>query len=631
MAVDPNIKKKADDIRNKIYGKEVRESLASGLEAMSSDVVENEGRQSVVEGRQDSVESQWQSVVDETTDLDVVSAPEIIAARNGESNLKARLDKENQEVTAQLAQNEDKLFHNSLVNHKSNGKFITIIDDDADRGFYTKLAPIARSYGIPLTSAVITHHYDGTMETPSKKMTLEQMHELNDEGFEFISHSYSHKRFTDESDEVVIEELTKSQNFIKEQGFNHRAIAYPTNREDERVHHLTSRYYDIAFTGNHAINKHPINQMAMNRVALELSLEGILSRIEDASQENTWLIMICHVDQGDWFTETKFTTIIEKALSEGFEFVTVEEGVKRKGNLAQFGSKTINSDGAVYGGDIKVAGLSEYTGNTLPSAFPVDTVTVQKVRNSELENWGLGDQPLGGHVFTYKDTEDIFTFQKFIPSVKNTLRPEDILYRAWSSDGFVWGDWNGSRGLKIATLGEYTGNTPPSDFPVGSVTIQKVRDSDLENWNLGELSRGGHVFTYKDSEDAFTFQKFIPSVQNNIRPENILYRTWATDVLTWRDWKGFEDNNINWTGQPSTHNKPISEYPVNKITKENIKNAEAKKYGLDSGGMLWTIRDSDITFSYQKFVPVGSSDISQVKYRRWQDWDNSWGKFLPNS
>lgn len=103
MAVDPNIKKKADDIRNKVYGREVRESLASGLEEMSSDVVENEVRQSVVESRQDNVESQWQAVSDEMTDKDVISAPEIIAARDGEANLKARLDKEHQEVTAQLA------------------------------------------------------------------------------------------------------------------------------------------------------------------------------------------------------------------------------------------------------------------------------------------------------------------------------------------------------------------------------------------------------------------------------------------------------------------------------------------------------------------------------------------------
>src|SRR5699024_2490297 len=151
----------------------------------------------------------------------------------------------------------------------------------------------------------------------------------------------------------------------------------PSNAEDERVHNLTRQYYDIAFTGYHAVNRNPINQMAMNRVVLELSLDGILSRIEDASQENTWLIMICHVDQGDWFTESKFTTVIEKALSEGFEFVTVEEGVNRKGNLAQFGSKTIDSDGVIYGGDVKVAGIEEYTGNSSPTEFPTGTITIQ--------------------------------------------------------------------------------------------------------------------------------------------------------------------------------------------------------------------------------------------------------------
>jgi len=112
MTVDPNIQQKANHIRTKKQGSEVRESLASGLEAMSSDVVENEGRQSVVESRQDSVESQWQSVIDETTNLDVVSAPEIIAARNNEANLKARLDKENQQVTARLAQTENDVTDN---------------------------------------------------------------------------------------------------------------------------------------------------------------------------------------------------------------------------------------------------------------------------------------------------------------------------------------------------------------------------------------------------------------------------------------------------------------------------------------------------------------------------------------
>lgn len=97
MTVDPNIQQKADYIRRQKEGLKVRESLASGLEAMSSDVVENKSRQN-------TVEDQFQQVIDETTGKDIVSAPEIIAARNGEPNLKSRLDKEKQEVTAQLAQ-----------------------------------------------------------------------------------------------------------------------------------------------------------------------------------------------------------------------------------------------------------------------------------------------------------------------------------------------------------------------------------------------------------------------------------------------------------------------------------------------------------------------------------------------
>lgn len=54
--------------------------------------------------RQADIEVQFQSVIDGTTGKDVISAPEIIAARNGETNLKTRLDKKEQEVTAQLAQ-----------------------------------------------------------------------------------------------------------------------------------------------------------------------------------------------------------------------------------------------------------------------------------------------------------------------------------------------------------------------------------------------------------------------------------------------------------------------------------------------------------------------------------------------
>lgn len=114
MTVDPNIQQKADYIRTRKQGSKVRESLASGLEAMSSDVVENKNRQN-------AVEEQFQDVIENTTGKDVISAPEIIAARNGEPNLKSRLDKEHQQVTAQLAQKANQEFVNQQIANVASG------------------------------------------------------------------------------------------------------------------------------------------------------------------------------------------------------------------------------------------------------------------------------------------------------------------------------------------------------------------------------------------------------------------------------------------------------------------------------------------------------------------------------
>ena len=51
-----------------------------------------------------ALQPQFQTVLDETTGKDVISAPEVILARNGKINLKTRLDEDHEQVTAQLAQ-----------------------------------------------------------------------------------------------------------------------------------------------------------------------------------------------------------------------------------------------------------------------------------------------------------------------------------------------------------------------------------------------------------------------------------------------------------------------------------------------------------------------------------------------
>lgn len=105
MAVDENIKKKANDIRTKIHGLDVRESLAKGLEDISEDVVQNIFRQ-------DSVEAQFNKIQSATTNRDFTSAPEILAAHVDSANvshpnLKARLDHHENETRTKLGTKAD--------------------------------------------------------------------------------------------------------------------------------------------------------------------------------------------------------------------------------------------------------------------------------------------------------------------------------------------------------------------------------------------------------------------------------------------------------------------------------------------------------------------------------------------
>src|SRR5690625_4214724 len=108
MAIPDIIKKLADDIRTKVYGREVRESLARGIEEAGNIADQSDTRSKDTEDRQDDIEQRWDDQIENLT-LEDPSSAEIVDARGGEPVLRQRLDKTDQkidgnhdEVTAQL-------------------------------------------------------------------------------------------------------------------------------------------------------------------------------------------------------------------------------------------------------------------------------------------------------------------------------------------------------------------------------------------------------------------------------------------------------------------------------------------------------------------------------------------------
>src|SRR5699024_5127783 len=148
---------------------------------------------------------------------------EVIQARGGEPLLKDRLNK----TDAQLAETDSFRGKESMINRKTRKPIITWIDDDGREGVYTKLKPLAKEYGITFTSALITKR----LENPtSNSLTINQIKELQDLGFEFLSHTHNHDpnhRPTAMTEEELHEDFSTSKELMRKYGLNDRGLVIP--------------------------------------------------------------------------------------------------------------------------------------------------------------------------------------------------------------------------------------------------------------------------------------------------------------------------------------------------------------------------------------------------------------------
>ena len=85
-------RKYSSDIRSKTYGKDVRESIARGVEYAGLTANESQQYSQSIGQRQNEVEKQTDDFIREFTDKETSSGPEIVSARSGFSTLEDRLD-----------------------------------------------------------------------------------------------------------------------------------------------------------------------------------------------------------------------------------------------------------------------------------------------------------------------------------------------------------------------------------------------------------------------------------------------------------------------------------------------------------------------------------------------------------
>src|SRR5699024_9096210 len=228
-------------------------------------------------------------------------------------------------LSSQLADADNFRREESMISRKQEKRpMITITDDDSDQGFYSILFELAKEYGIPMTSAIITNGAMGFPggkpheKEPGAKMkySFEQAMEMRESGLiEFISHTHDHKDLTKIPNREIREDFEKSRNFMKKWGFNYRGLVYPFGNYNDRVLSVAKEFFDYSpgalgsTVFNSMVVTPPINNYTLPRQNInKASLEEIKGLIDETVEKNGWLILLGHIDQ-DNATEQDYRNI----------------------------------------------------------------------------------------------------------------------------------------------------------------------------------------------------------------------------------------------------------------------------------------------------------------------------------
>jgi peptidoglycan/xylan/chitin deacetylase (PgdA/CDA1 family) len=477
----------------------------------------------------DTVQSQFDQVVAEAGE----NNPEVVQARGEAVNLNARLNATDAQLADTWQQKTNQLFAQDMVIHREIKPTFTIIDDDGRPQVFDILKPLAEEYQIPITSAIIT----GRVGDSELHMSLAQLKQLEKSGFEFVSHTVNHLDLATITLEEADYELRESKKWMIENGFNgDTAIVYPFGGTTSSVDKLSRKYYRSAITAG-GVTPYPnypsdFTTYRVKRVAFEESVETIKSAIDEAVQNNGWLILMNHVHFPDW-TEAKFREIVEYAQSSGIEFANAKDGLNRFGNIldiesdssSSLGATVINALGEVTSGKIGAtriisnSSIPNLSNSTPITSFKQPCVSLTNITGALSSGF---PENSAGVLLTYRMANDLYSFQ-----IYHLLGNNKIYKRRWENGTWtVWANTDENSVVYHSTDSFNNGSTFNA-FDTKKINIVKITSGNITGFP--ENSPGTLIVTSANG-DGYSFRTYY------LYQSNKAYRSWW-DGSSWTSWR----------------------------------------------------------------------------------------------
>src|SRR5690625_4826074 len=351
-----SVDKEVSDIQHALEGVQVRGALAAGVKKSFD-------KSKVAEIKSEEAINVTNNILDESFDSSAINANFEQRLDDEINNLQPDWTQFKDQTNSQLAQTDNKLnVKDWELNSKARAKKgITVFTSDDGRiEEYTIAKDIFESEGVPQSIAVVPAWIgnDGFC-------TIEQILELQDLGWEIMSHSRTHPRnpvMKDNPDDAFVErEFSESKKILTEYGFNINNYVYPGGNYGKRERMFAKEYYRSArnsdggfFSG---VNMTPLNSHELKTIWLDPSSQPMKGWIEEdgltlaiskmrdlcmqtidlAKETNSLGIISTHFQFIDTPELQNLYTEVVQYAKTNTEVTTLNNALNKMGNIVEIG------------------------------------------------------------------------------------------------------------------------------------------------------------------------------------------------------------------------------------------------------------------------------------------------------
>ena len=271
---------------------------------------------------------------------------EVISARGNKETLGKRLD----EFGSHLDTIENEEIKNIKVPYDYNGAIVTFVVDDCKSTFLDIAKVAFDNKGVKCTLAVVPSWID-----TSGYMTMEEIKQLKNEGYEFVSHSYTHSSsiwntlngtndLSNVSDEKIEKDIYQAKKWLIDNNLGDgKTIVYPFGgfgTQSKRFKKLAKKYHENGINAvGGGYNDCPNDNMYLNRYFLNsksTNVNVVRTMIDNAITNNQLLVIGTHSLESEVYV-AYIERIIEYCEEKGVPVLTFSEALKYKGNALSIG------------------------------------------------------------------------------------------------------------------------------------------------------------------------------------------------------------------------------------------------------------------------------------------------------